>query len=364
MQAARWKVEPDISDDILRGQHAIIAEADAAEWDRIEMARRRYPVSIGIDPAQPRTSGQWSQAIGQIKSHWSPASGIFHGQSGPRTNLVPMKRIRNSFALAGASWKVLKADKELLLLPVISGIASLIVAVSFFVPFFVVGEITGMSLLLLVVMYFVLAYITIFFNAALISAANERLEGGDPTIGSAIRGAGRRAGKIVPWALLSAAVSMILRAIEERVGFVGRIVTAVAGAAWSVITFLVLPIIVIEGIGPGKAIKKSGSLLRNTWGENLAAHIGLSLIGFLLILPAIALGVVGISAGTGLGGAAIGVAVLWGIIVAVVMAALSAIYQTALYHFAVAGQVPSGYFDRGAMQSAFQTRRFGRSRNR
>ena len=67
MQAAWWKVEPDISDDILRGQHAIIAEADAAEWDRIEMARRRYPVSIGIDPAQPRTSGQWSQAIGQIK---------------------------------------------------------------------------------------------------------------------------------------------------------------------------------------------------------------------------------------------------------------------------------------------------------
>ena len=278
-----------------------------------------------------------------------------------------MKRIRNSFALAGASWKVLKADKELLLLPVISGIASLIVAVSFFVPFFVVGEITGMSLLLLVVMYFVLAYITIFFNAALISAANERLDGGDPTIGSAIRGAGRRAGKIVPWALLSAVVSMILRAIEERVGFVGRIVTAMVGVAWSVITFLVLPIIVIEGIGAGKAIKKSGSLLRNTWGENLAAHVGLSLIGFLLILPAIALGVVGIvgiSAGTGLGGAAIGVAVLWGIIVAVVMAALSAIYQTALYHFAVAGQVPSGYFDRGAMQSAFQTRRFGRSRNR
>ena len=273
-----------------------------------------------------------------------------------------MTRIRNSFALAGASWRVLKADKELLLLPVISGIASLIVAVSFIVPFFVTGNITGARLLLLVLAYFVLAYITIFFNAALISAANERLEGGDPTIGSAIRGAARRAGKIVPWALLSAVVSMILRAIEERVGFVGQIVVAMVGVAWSVITFLVLPIIVIEGIGAGKALKKSGSLVRNTWGENLAAHVGLGLIGFLLMLPTIALVVIGIATGSGLGGAAIGVGVLWGIIIVVVMAALSAIYQTALYHFAVAGHVPSSYFDNAVMQSAFRTRRFRRGR--
>ena len=271
-----------------------------------------------------------------------------------------MIRIRNSLALARSSWAVLKADKELLLLPVISGIASLIVAVSFVVPLFVVGDMTGTSFVLLAVMYFVLAYITIFFNAALISAANERLEGGDPTIRSAIRGAARRAGKILPWAFLSAVVSMILRAIEERVGFVGQIVVALVGGAWSVITFLVLPIIVIEGIGTGKALKKSSSLVRNTWGENLAAHVGLAIIGFLLFLPAIALVAVGIAAGSGLGGAAIGVAVIWGVIVVVVMAALSAIYQAALYHFAVAGQVPSGYFDSRVMQSAFRRRRIGR----
>ena len=273
-----------------------------------------------------------------------------------------MTRIRNSFALAGASWKVLKADKELLLLPVISGIASLIVAVSFIVPIFVTSEMTGITLLFLILMYFVLAYITIFFNAALISAANERLEGGDPTIGSALRGAARRAGKILPWALLSAVVSMILRAIEERVGLVGRIVIAMIGMAWSVITFLVLPIIVVEGIGAGKALKKSGSLVRNTWGENLAGHVGLSVIGFLLMLPAIALVVVGIAAASGFGGAAIGLGVLWGIIVVVIMAALSAIYQTALYHFAVAGHVPSSYFDSRVMQSAFRTHRLGRRR--
>ena len=276
-----------------------------------------------------------------------------------------MSRIRNSLALARSSWAVLKADKELVLLPVISGIASLIVASSFILPIILPGsaDIGGATIGLLLLMYFVLAYITIFFNAALISAANERLEGGDPTIGSAIRGAARRAGKILPWALLSAVVSVILRAIEERVGFVGKIVIALVGMAWTVVTFLVLPIIVVEGIGTGKALKKSGSLVRNTWGENLAGHIGLGIVGFLLILPSIALVAAGIaSVGTGVGGVAIGLGVLWGIIVMVVMAALTGIYQTALYHFAVSGHVPSGYFDNTVMQSAFQTRRLRRRR--
>lgn len=272
-----------------------------------------------------------------------------------------MSRIANSFALARSSWHVLKADKELILLPIISGIASVIVAVTFIVPIFLVGQgdgtVTGTSLPLMVLMYFVLAYITIFFNAALVSAANERLEGGDPTIGSAIRGAARRAGKIVPWALLSATVSIILRAIEERVGLIGRIIVAAVGVGWSVLTFLVLPIIVIEGSGARAALKKSGSLLRSTWGENLAAQVGMSLVGFLLILPGGVVIFLGISAGGTIAAVALLIGVIWIIVAVASVAALSAIYQTALYHFAVAGSVPSGYFDGNAMQMAFRRRR-------
>lgn len=271
-----------------------------------------------------------------------------------------MSRIANSFALARSSWHVLKADKELILLPIISGIASVIVAVTFIVPIFLAGgggTTTGAGFALMVLMYFVLAYITIFFNAALVSAANERLGGGDPTIGSAIRGAAHRAGKIVPWALLSATVSVILRAIEERVGLIGQIIVAAVGVAWSVITFLVLPIIVIEGSGARDAVKKSGSLLRSTWGENLAAQFGLGLVGFLLILPGGVVIFLGISAGGTIAAVALLLGVIWIIVAAASVAALSAIYQTALYHFAVAGSVPSGYFDANAMQMAFRRRR-------
>ena len=270
-----------------------------------------------------------------------------------------MGRISNSIALAKSSWQILKADKELLLLPVISGIASIIVAATFVLPLLNSGglddgEMSTTGYVLLFVMYVVLAYITIFFNAALVSAAHERLSGGDPTVGSAIRGAASRAGKILPWAIVSATVSMILRAIEERAGFVGQIVAAFAGMAWAVVTFLVLPIIVIEGMGVRDAIKKSGSLFKRTWGENLAAQIGFSLIGFVAVLPAIAIIVFGIGAGGGAAAAAVVVGIVWIIVVSVILAALSVIFQTALYHFAIDGSVPSGYFGDSVMRSAFR----------
>ena len=217
----------------------------------------------------------------------------------------------------------------------ISGIASIIAAATFIIPLLSStdleeGTMSTAGYALLFVMYVVLAYITIFFNAALVSAAHERLSGGDPTIGSAIRGAASRAGKILPWAIISATVSMILRAIEERAGFVGRIVAAFAGMAWAVVTFLVLPIIVIEGMSVTDAIKKSGSLFKRTWGENLAAQVGFSLVGFLAILPAIAIFVLGVGAGGATAAVAIVAGVLWVIAVSVVLAALSVIFQTAL----------------------------------
>jgi hypothetical protein len=273
-----------------------------------------------------------------------------------------MGRFKNSVTLFKASWQVLKADRELVLLPVISIVATIVTVALFFAPI-LAGEFTGTSVLLLVVMYFVLAYITIFFNAALISAAHERLSGGDPTVGSAVRGAASRAGRILPWALISALVSVVLRSIEERAGWLGSIVVSMVGMAWSVVTFLVLPIIVIEGTGAIGAIKSSVNLFRKTWGENLAAQAGLGIVGFLAALPGIALVALGVfSSGAGATGALIGLGAILILLVVVVMSALSGIFQTALYHFAVDGHTPSGYFDEHVIGNAFgpKRRRFGR----
>ncbi len=268
-----------------------------------------------------------------------------------------MGRFGNSLALAKASWQVLRADRELLLLPVISMAATAVTVALFVYPMLATGFDED-SILLLVSMYFVLAYITIFFNAALISAAHERLQGGDPTVRSALRGAASRAGKILPWALISALVSIILRTIAERTGWVGRIVVGLLGMAWSVVTFLVLPIIVIEGKGATGAIKDSIRRFRRTWGENLTAQVGLGLVGFLASLPAMVLIALGFVSGNW--SAVVAVSVLgglWIVAVVVVMSALSGIFQTALYHFATDGQSPAGYFDDRVMGEAFAPRR-------
>lgn len=283
-----------------------------------------------------------------------------------------MDRLRRSWALAGSSWAVLREDKELLLLPVISAVAALVCVGPFLASALVLGfegssaaepsftpGVVGWVLAFLG--YLVGAYVTIFFQAALVHAANERLAGGDPTLGSALAGAAERAGHILPWALLSATVSIVLRSIQERSGIVGRIVVGLAGLAWTLVTFLVLPIIVIEGVGVRDALRRSGTAFRATWGENVAGHAGIGLVtGLATLLGAVVcLSVVFLGASSGssvpvvVGLVAL---VLWVAVVAVVGAALSGVYQTALYRYAVLGEEPTG-FSSAQISAAFEPKR-------
>ncbi len=277
-----------------------------------------------------------------------------------------MGRISRTIQLAGSSWRVLKADKELVLLPVLSLIATVAVAVSFLWPIVssctdTIGpknacELGGTDYVIMAVAYVTLAFITIFFNAALVHAANERMEGGDPTVGSAIRGALGKVHRILPWAIVSATVSVILRSIEERAGMVGRIVIGIIGLAWSLVTFLVIPVLVIENIGVVDAVKRSGTLFKRTWGENVAAQVGFGLLGLLAALPAIAVIALGFSAGGAAAVVAIAIGIGWLLFASLVLAALNGIFQTALYRHA--SGLDTGAFD-GDLGTAFAPKRGG-----
>lgn len=273
-----------------------------------------------------------------------------------------MGRIARTWELAKASWQVLESDKELVVLPVMSLVATIAVAGSFLAPILLTNNGSGVQdpgatgYILLFAAYVVLAFITTFFNAALVHAANERLSGGDPTLGSALRGALMRVGRILPWALVSATVSIVLRAIEQRAGVVGRIVAGIAGVAWSLVTFLVVPVLVIEGVGVGDAVKRSGELFRKTWGENVAAQVGFGLIGFLAILPALVVGGAAVAAGGLFAVIGIALAVVWVLTVTMVLSALNGIFQTALYRYAAGTGSVGGAFDSGVLQAAFAPR--------
>lgn len=170
-----------------------------------------------------------------------------------------------------------------------------------------------------------------------------------------------RFGRIVQWAVITATVSVVLSIIRDKLGFLGDIVAGFIGGAWEVLTFLTVPVILEEDLGPIPALKRSGHLFKQTWGENLVGNLGLGLLGVVLVLPAVGLGVLAVLSGQAaliiVGG---GIAVVWILCASMVMAALSGIYRAALYRFAVDGRVPTA-FDGIDFEHAFRSKRKDRT---
>ena len=275
-----------------------------------------------------------------------------------------MTRFQTSWAIAKRSWAVLKSDKTLAWFPVLSAIGSLIVVAVLGGLVALMGidsSSTGDSLapigwVLIVVAYLALAFVQTYFLAALVAGADMRLRGNDSSVRTALDIANSRLHRLLPWAMVTATVTMILQAIEERFGIVGRIVAGLVGMAWNLVTFLVVPILVLEDLAVGPAIKRSKDLFKKTWGENVIGQGGLGLVGFLAVLPGVLVLGIGIALGT-VGLVVLGaIGVAWILVASVAVSALSGIYRTALYHFAANGQVPGEFSDIN-FHDAFQPRR-------
>ena len=272
------------------------------------------------------------------------------------------EKFARSWSLVKASAAVLRADKELLWFPVISSIAAMLVAATFLVPSFLSGLFDGGAGVASIVVGF-LFYVTqftviFFFNSALVGAALIRLEGGDPTVADGLRIARERFGAIVGYAVIAAVVGLLIKALEERSEWLGAMVARLLGAAWTVSTFLVVPVLVAQNVGPIDAIKESFGLLKKSWGENLIGNVGLGFAFGLLTLVVILLGAGLIVAAALTAGATAAIVigalmVIAVIALAVTQAALAGIYQAAVYRFAVDGQAPDG-FDGATLQGAFR----------
>lgn len=265
----------------------------------------------------------------------------------------------NSFSrglrLAWASWGVVSQDRTLLVLPVISFLCSLVLMALFGAGIWGVGLPEGDQLepvhyVLLFVLYVALAFVTIFFNAAVIGTAMKRLRGEDATIGDGLRLAREHVGKIFVWAVVTATVGMILRALSERFGFVGRIVISIIGVAWNVITFFVVPVLLYEPVGVTDGIKRSASIFRQRWGEtfvgNGAIGIVIMLASLVVVAVAFALGVVVLPLGIVVGVIGLGLLMAIG-------AACTGVFNAALYRYATTGEA-SGAFSIEDLQSSFR----------
>jgi hypothetical protein len=283
------------------------------------------------------------------------------------------ERIANSFALARSSWQVLKTDKQLVLFPIVSAIGVLIVLASFAVPLVALalggvinvqqfqGKPPWWTYPLAFAFYFCNYFVIIFCNAALISCALMRFNGQEPTLGDGFRAAGARLPQILGWSLVSATVGLLLKVIENAHEKVGEIISAILGTAWTIMTYFVVPVLVVERLGPFQAIRRSMQLLRKSWGEALVGGIGLGFFKFLIALPGLlllALGfvVLGAAGQLALGLVLVAAAVIYLLGAAAVGAALDAIFLGALYQYAAYETVPAG-FDRSTIEHAFERKK-------
>ena len=262
-------------------------------------------------------------------------------------------------------------DKELTALPLLGVLATVVVVAVF--AFVVLGSATfianasgsqdfqfkGWSWVALAAFYVVTTTISNYFAGAVIHGAATRFNGGDPTVGSSLRGASARFKSLFLFSLLASTVGLVLQAIQDRVPLAGKIVTWLAGAAWNVASFFALPIIILgkKEVSPIEATKQSVAMVRKVWGESIVAEAGIGLISVLLIVPYVLLGsglAVGLAA-TGLTPVAIavlvGLLVLGFFVIVLVTSVLGGIVKAALYHFATTGEAPES-FNRELLRSA------------
>ncbi|MEK7538432.1 MAG: DUF6159 family protein [Patescibacteria group bacterium] len=277
------------------------------------------------------------------------------------TQPVKMGKFATSLAIVRQSWAILKQDKEIMLFPVVSaittGVALCIMGLIY------VFAILGVSLsdigtlppeqaatsawhyLVLLGYYIILCFIIYFFEACIFIIAHARMSGQDLSFMDGVRGSLHRVGAIFIWSCISATVGVLLRAIADRSELIGKIVAFLFGAAWNLLTYFSLPLIVVGNMSVAGSFKESATMIRKTWGETIIGNVGVGLVsshlillGFLASIGAVVLaGDVRVAIGVGV------VFVLYVVILSIVFSSLSAIFKMALYEYARTGTPPQGF---------------------
>jgi hypothetical protein len=279
-----------------------------------------------------------------------------------------MGRIKRGWGLTKKSWALLREHPSLIRFPLYGGVATTLLAIVFLGPGLYLwddDQLAG-ALPLIVIGVYVLSLVGFYFSVGLAACADMIFRGEEATVGDGLAVARSRLRQISGWAAVSAAISLVMGVLENQGGTLGTIAARLVGMAWSLITFLAVPVIAIEGTGPLETIKRSGALFRERWGQQITGNLAIGGAVFLLgVLPAIAL----IGGGIALWASASFLGALLVVIGALVLAiallisrALSGIFGVALYRYALDGETVGG-FTQADLESAVKVKGRGRGRN-
>lgn len=250
------------------------------------------------------------------------------------------ERLENGWKLTMSSFKILKANKQLIIFPVLSGISLVLIIGSFFVAAIAnngwepetIRDVNGSAeyYAIMFLFYLVNYFVVVFFNMALIHCTRLYFRGEEVSVKAGLQFSMSRIGAIFSWAVFAATVGLVLKAIQENSGIIGKIITGIIGIVWSVTTFFVVPVIAYENLGPIGAFKRSAQMMKEKWGQSIVAGFSFGLIQFLAILIlGIPLFLLGSSINPFLG---IALAVAGAFIVMAIISAAQTIFISAVYH--------------------------------
>jgi len=264
----------------------------------------------------------------------------------------------NGKAILRASLGLFRQDRQMIWLPVMATVTAVIAFAVVAVPITLAVGRTGLAVILALACGSVVATsATVIFNVALVFAATARIEGRTPTVRGSLAQAWQRKSVVFRWALLSAIVGTAIRLLEQRLGLIGRLIGLAGGLAWAVATFLVIPVLAYEDVGPLEAVKRSSSILKNCFGTIARTGLRFGFLFFGLSLGAVAVIAIGIMAmavhvvAVGVAVVVVGIVLLVGI--SMYAAAAGMYMRTILYRYATHQVIPALGID---VSNAFNSR--------
>ena len=264
-----------------------------------------------------------------------------------------MSRFSATWSLMKSSLTILLEDKRMLLFPVFSGICTLLVGFTFIVPLLFTGGLSSMGMFeslsdtmmffTLFMFYYLNYFIIIFFNSGAILYAIKHIRGEEPTFGEVFNELRDRLAHLLGWTAIAATVGIIINTIENQSDFIGKIVAGLIGLSWTVTSFLVLPVLVIERKGPIESLKESAGMLKKSWGEQLIGHFSFGLIFAILLIGAAAITIPLFLLGEIFIFIGFAVLILFGLILGVFQWILQSIFMATLYLYVREDRLPGSF---------------------
>ena len=277
-------------------------------------------------------------------------------------NVTIWSLISSSKIIAQANWPIIRKCRKLLIKPVLALLlctllcAGLLLALKEFTSLFdpdtriqwrvTLGICASLSASLIIGVVFTLA------QGAMIAETHQLITGNDLTTDSTRGAVLKRVIRLLSWAVITTIAGPLLRVVSwaargNQHRRLNRGIMHIVGE-WNVISFLIVPSIIIDNRGAFKGINRSKELLHHTWGTYLSARVSFGWFAFAMIFPAIipgpvfgvllmwdivpfvstpyAAGIVWITAG---------IIALWIAGVLIVCTTINAVFETILHLYAV-----------------------------